>query len=179
MFDSHFLARIKNHVFEIKIALLFVSLTPFIILLSEFYSDRLGLDPLDRLTTLTGKSALVLLILSLTVTPLRRFLVFFMIRIEANYGKRLADWNWIIKLRRMFGVMSFFYVLLHFIIYFWLDQGASFLNSFYDIKERNFIALGVAAFLLLIPLALTSTNKMMRLLGKYWRRLERSILSLY
>jgi len=175
MFDSHFLVRIKHHVFEIKIALLFVSLLPFFTLSFELYFDSLGLDPLNRLTALTGKSALVLLILSLTVTPLRRFLVLFMVRIKANYGKRLADWNWIIKLRRMLGVMSFFYVLLHFIIYFWLDQGASFLNSFYDIKERNFIALGIASFVLLIPLALTSTNKMMRLLGKYWRRLHRTV----
>ena len=175
MFDSHLLARIKNHVFEIKILLLLVSLTPFFILFFEFYFDSLGIEPLDRLTTITGKSALVLLILSLTVTPLRHFLVLFMIRIKANYGKRLSDWNWIIKLRRMLGVMSFFYVLLHFIIYFWLDQGASFLNAFYDIKERNFIALGVAAFVLLIPLALTSTNKMMRLLRKCWRRLHRMV----
>lgn len=98
-----------------------------------------------------------------------------MIKLQANYGKRLADWNWIIKLRRLIGVMSFFYVLIHFVIYYWLDQGVDFNNVFYDVKERNFIAVGLAAFILLIPLALTSTNRMMRLLGKKWRRLHRTV----
>jgi sulfoxide reductase heme-binding subunit YedZ len=175
MLDCHLLARIQKHVFKIKIAVLFASLLPFLILLFEFYHDSLGIDPLDRLTRLTGKSALILLLLSLTITPLRHFLVRFMIRVKANYGKRLSDWNWIIKTRRTLGVMSFFYVLLHFIIYYWLDQGTSLLNISYDVKERNFIAFGFAAFILLIPLALTSTNSMMRLLGKKWRRLHRTV----
>lgn len=175
MFDSCRLARIINHIFKIKLLVLFLSFIPFFILVFEFYFDRLGLDPLDRLTRLTGKSALILLTLSLTITPLRQFLVLFMIKIKAGYGKRLSDWNWIIKLRRSVSLMSFFYVCLHFMIYFWLDQGASFLNAFYDVKERNFIALGFFAFILLIPLAITSTKTMMRLLGKKWRALHRSV----
>lgn len=175
MIDYRFLARIKNHIFKIKIVILLFSLLPFLFLLFEFSAGSLGVNPLDRLTRLTGKAALILLILSLTITPLRHFLVLLMIKVKANYGKRLADWNWIIKTRRLLGVMSFFYAFLHFIIYFWLDQGASYLNAFYDIKERVFIALGLAAFIVLIPLALTSTNRMMRLLGKNWRRLHRTV----
>lgn len=175
MLDFSLLARISKHIGLLKILVLFLAFLPFIILLYEFYHDDLGIDPLDRLTRLTGKAALVLLILSLVVTPIRHFLIKIMIAIKANYGKRLSDWNWIIKIRRTIGVMSFFYVLIHFIIYFWLDQGLDFNNAFYDIKERHFIAVGLTAFILLIPLFLTSTNKMMRLLGKKWRKLHRTV----
>lgn len=166
MLDFSHLARISKHIGKIKILVFLLALLPLLILINEFYHDDLGIDPLDRLTRLTGNSALVLLILSLVITPLRHFLIRFMIYLKANYGKRLADWNWIIKLRRTIGVMSFVYVLIHFIIYFWLDQGLDLNNAFNDIKERYFIAIGLTAFILLIPLALTSTNIMMRLLGK-------------
>lgn len=175
MLNYSLLGRIPKHIGKIKILILLLSLLPLLILITEFYIDELGIDPLDRLTRFTGKTALVLLILSLVITPLRHFLIILMVSIGANYGKRLADWNWIIKLRRIIGVMSFFYVLLHFIIYFWLDQGADIGSTFYDIQERNFIAVGLISFLLLIPLALTSTNNMMRLLGKKWRKLHRSV----
>lgn len=175
MLDYSPLARIPKHIGKIKILVLVLSFLPLFILINEFQTDNLGIDPLDRLTRLTGNAALVLLILSLTITPARHFLILLMVRIRANYGKRLADWNWIIKLRRTLGVMSFFYVVVHLVIYFWLDQGADFENVYYDINERNFIAVGLAAFILLIPLALTSTNRMMRLLGKKWRKLHRSV----
>jgi|LGVF01.2.fsa_nt_gb sulfoxide reductase heme-binding subunit YedZ len=175
MLDYSPLGRIPKHIGKIKILVFLFSLIPLFILIIEFHQDDLGIDPLDRLTRLTGKTALVLLILSLVITPLRHFLIVFMVRLKANYGKRLADWNWIIKLRRTIGVMSFFYVLLHFIIYFWLDQGLDLESALYDIKERNFIAIGLTAFILLIPLALTSTNRMMRLLGKKWRKLHRTV----
>lgn len=175
MFDYSPLAKISKHIGKIKILVLFLAFLPLLILLNEFYQDNLGIDPLDRLTRLTGKSALILLILSLTITPLRHFLILFMVRIKANYGKRLADWNWIIKLRRILGVVSFLYVSIHLVIYIWLDQGGDLLYAFYDIKERNFIAVGLTAFVLLVPLAITSTNKMMRVLGKKWRRLHRTV----
>lgn len=175
MLDFSPLARIPKHIGRIKALVFLLALLPLLILINEFYQDDLGVDPLDRLTRLTGNSALVLLILSLTITPLRHFLIRFMVSLKANYGKRLADWNWIIKLRRMIGVMSFFYAVIHFVIYFWLDQGLDFNNAFYDIKERYFIAVGLTAFILLIPLALTSTNKMMRMLGRNWRKLHRTV----
>lgn len=175
MLDYSPLGRIPKHISKIKILVFLLSLIPLCILITEFYQENLGIDPLDRLTRLTGKTALVLLILSLVITPLRHFLIIFMVKLKANYGKRLADWNWIIKLRRTIGVMSFFYALIHFIIYLWLDQGLGIENALYDIKERNFIAVGLVAFILLIPLALTSTNRMMRLLGKKWRKLHRTV----
>lgn len=175
MLDYSSLGRISKHIGKIKVLVFFLTLIPLLILTIEFYQDDLGLDPLDRLTRLSGKTALVLLMLSLLITPLRHFLIMFMVRLKANYGKRLADWNWIIKLRRLIGVMSFSYVLIHFIIYFWLDQGADLEGFVYDIKERYFIFVGLMAFILLIPLALTSTNSMMRLLGKKWRKLHRTV----
>ena len=170
-----YLSKIPKHIGKIKVLVFFLILIPLLTLIVEFYQQNLGLDPLDRLTRLTGKSALILLILSLVITPLRHFLTLFMVYIKADYGKRLADWNWIIKLRRMLGVMSFFYAALHLSIYFWLDQGMSLSNTFYDVLDRNFIALGFIAFVMLIPLVVTSTNGMMRRLGKKWRYLHRTV----
>jgi sulfoxide reductase heme-binding subunit YedZ len=91
------------------------------------------------------------------------------------HGKRVADWNWMIKLRRMIGLLSFFYATTHLGIYFWLDQGADILGALSDMTERPFIAVGIFAFVLLVPLALTANNYSMRLLKKSWRRLHRTV----
>ena len=98
-----------------------------------------------------------------------------MIRIRARHGKRVSDWNWIIKLRRMIGLLSFFYATLHLGIYFWLDQGANMAYALRDMSERPFLAVGMSAFVLLVPLAVTANDYSMRLLGKNWRRLHRTV----
>jgi methionine sulfoxide reductase heme-binding subunit len=175
MSHRHWLAAIPIHISKIKVILLLGGLGPLAELMFEYYRNALGFDPLDRITRSTGFVALILLLISLTMTPLRHFLTWFMIRIHANHGKRVSDWNWIIKLRRMIGLLSFFYATTHLVIYFWLDQGADISDALSDMAERPFIAVGIIAFVLLVPLAVTANNYSMRLLKKNWRRLHRTV----
>ncbi len=117
-------------------------------------------DPLAYITHQSGDWALYLLCITLAVTPLRR----------------LSGWNWLLKLRRMFGLFAFFYALLHFIAFFWFDHFFDVASMLRDVAKRPFILVGFIAFLMLIPLAATSTNGMIRRLGgKRWQWLHRLI----
>jgi sulfoxide reductase heme-binding subunit YedZ len=117
-------------------------------------------DPLEFITHETGDWALYTLCLTLAVTPVRR----------------LTGWNWLIKLRRMLGLFTFFYALLHFIAFFWFDHFFDVAAMLRDVAKRPFILVGFSAFVLLIPLAATSTNAMIRRLGsKRWQWLHRLI----
>jgi len=178
MRHHHWLAVIQNHLNKIKMILLLAGLSPLAELVIDYYQNALGFDPLDRITRATGKVALIMLLVSLTVTPLRHLLTWLMIRLGAKQGKRIADWNWIIKLRRMIGLLSFFYATLHLGIYFWLDQDANIADALRDINVRSFLAVGMFAFLLLVPLAVTANNYSMRRLGKNWRRLHRTVYAI-
>lgn len=122
-------------------------------------NNNLGANPVEEMTHRTGEWALRFLLITLAVTPLRK----------------LTGAHWLIKLRRMFGLYVFFYACLHFITYIWLDQFFDWAEILIDIPKRPFITVGFAAFILLIPLALTSTNKMMRRLKKNWQRLHQLI----
>ncbi len=139
-------------------ALLFLaSLIPLCRLLWFGYSDQLGANPIELITRSLGTWTLVFLLITLSITPLRK----------------LSGWSWLIKLRRMAGLFAFFYALLHFITYIWLDQFFDLADIVKDVIKRPFITIGFAAFLLLIPLAVTSTNAMMkRLGGKRWQMLH-------
>jgi methionine sulfoxide reductase heme-binding subunit len=120
----------------------------------------LGANPIEYITRSTGFWTLTFLLITLTVTPLRR----------------LSGWNWLLRLRRMFGLYAFFYVCLHFTTYIWLDQFFDVPGMLKDIAKRPFITVGFAAFLLLIPLAATSTNAMVKRLGaRRWQLLHRFI----
>jgi sulfoxide reductase heme-binding subunit YedZ len=117
-------------------------------------------DPLEYITHETGDWALYLLCITLAVTPLRR----------------LTGWNWLIKLRRMLGLFTFFYALLHFIAFLWFDHFFDVAAMLRDVAKRPFILVGFTAFMLLVPLAATSTNAMIkRLGGKRWQWLHRLI----
>jgi sulfoxide reductase heme-binding subunit YedZ len=175
MRHRHWLAVIQKNLNKIKMILLLAGLSPLAELVIDYYQNTLGFDPLDRITRFTGYGALILLLISLTVTPLRHFLTWLMIRLHAGHGKRVSDWNWIIKLRRMIGVLCFFYATLHFGIYFWLDQGAVIADALRDMAERPFLAVGMFAFVLLVPVAVTANNYSMRRLKKTWRRLHRMV----
>lgn len=175
MQHRHWLAVLPKNLIWIKTILFFAGLSPLAELAIDYYQDDMGFDPLDRIMRSTGIVALILLLASLAATPLRHLLTWLMISIRAKHGKRVSDWNWIIKLRRMVGLLSFFYVTLHFGIYFWLDQGANVQNALRDVAERSFLAVGMVAFVLLVPLALTANNYSMRRLGKNWRRLHRTV----
>jgi sulfoxide reductase heme-binding subunit YedZ len=121
------------------------------------FADELTANPIDYITDTTGVSALALLVLSLCVTPLRR----------------LTGWNEIIRLRRMLGLFAFFYACLHLTTWAAVDQFFDVQGMAADILERPFITIGMATFLLLLPLALTSNAAMIRRLGKRWQRLHR------
>ena len=122
-------------------------------------NDSLGVNPVETLTHETGQWAFRFLLLTLFVTPLRR----------------LTKVQWLIKLRRMLGLYTFFYAVLHFITYMWLDQFFDWLEILSDIPKRPFITIGFASFLLLMLLALTSTNQMQRRLKKKWVTLHKLV----
>jgi sulfoxide reductase heme-binding subunit YedZ len=119
----------------------------------------LGADPVRRLIHACGITALNLLLVTLAVTPVRQ----------------MTGWNNLLRLRRMLGLFAFFYAMLHFTSYGWLDQGLDFAAIGADILKRPYITIGMAALLMLIPLAITSTNGMMRRLGRRWIKLHRLI----
>ena len=143
----------------IKPFLFMVCLVPFIALVIGAVNNTLGANPVEIMTHETGEWTLRLLIVTLAITPLRR----------------LSGKSWLIKLRRMLGLYTFFYACLHFITYIWLDQYFDWMEIIRDIPKRPFITVGFAAFVLLIPLAVTSNNKMMRRLKKNWIKLHKLV----
>ena len=124
------------------------------------YTDQLGANPIEFITRSTGTWTLMFLLITLSVTPLRK----------------ISGWQALIKLRRMLGLFAFFYASLHFTTYIWLDQFLDLQSVYKDVLKRPFITIGFTAFLMLIPLALTSTNAMIkRLGGKCWRQLHQLV----
>ena len=146
----------KQISFFVKPILFLVCLSPFALLVLDAVNNNLGANPVEEMTHQTGEWALRFLLITLTVTPLRK----------------LTGAHWLIKLRRMFGLYAFFYAFMHFITYIWLDQFFDWMEILIDIPKRPFITVGFAAFVLLISLAVTSTNKMQRRLKKNWQRLH-------
>lgn len=122
----------------------------------------LGANPVERIQDTFGQWGLRFIVITLAVTPLR-------------------DWfnmAWLVQLRRMLGLYAFFYVLMHFLTWLILDQGLYWSGIVEDIGKRPFITIGFTALLMLVPLAVTSTNKMMRRLGKRWKKLHRLVYAI-
>lgn len=142
-------------------ALVFINcLVPLALLGWDAMRGQLGANPLEFVTRTTGTLTLVFLLLSLAVTPARK----------------LTGAQWLIKFRRMLGLYAFFYGLLHFLTYVWFDKFFDARAVLADIPQRPFIAVGMASFFLMIPLAVTSTNGMIkRLGGKRWARLHKLV----
>jgi sulfoxide reductase heme-binding subunit YedZ len=124
-----------------------------------WFGASLGADPVKELEHECGKTALNLLLLTLAVTPVRE----------------LTRQPQLLRLRRMLGLFAFFYVVLHFTIYVVLDLELNFATLGADIAKRPYITIGFGALLLLVPLAVTSTNGMMRRLGRRWQSLHRLV----
>jgi methionine sulfoxide reductase heme-binding subunit len=138
------------------------SLLPFLRLAGAAFFNwfgGLGANPIELLTRSTGTWTLVFLCITLSVTPLRK----------------ITGFNQLAQLRRMLGLFTFFYVSLHFTTYLWFDQWFSVESIVKDVIKRPFITAGFLAFLLLIPLAMTSTNAMMKRLGRKWAKLHKLI----
>jgi methionine sulfoxide reductase heme-binding subunit len=166
-------AWLKNHFQAVWRAAFAACMLPALVLLYAARADQLGPNPLARLLHTTGRSALVLLTLTLAVTPLRRWLTRLSTLTQRRYGKRLADWNWLIRLRRMLGLWCFAYALAHAWIYSAFDLAYDWSAAWSELQEKPYILAGLCALLLLVPLAATSTQAMMRRLGRHWRRLHR------
>ncbi len=136
-----------------------LALVPFFALIYLVATDQL-VEPLQYITRNTGSWTLYFLCITLAVTPLRR----------------LSGWNWLLKLRRMMGLYAFFYALLHFTTFLWFDHFFDVQEMLKDVAKRPFITVGFTAFVLLVPLAVTSTNGMVRRLGgKRWQMLHKLV----
>ena len=134
-------------------------LVPLVYLVYGAFNHLLGANPVEAMTRTTGDWALYFLLITLTVTPLRK----------------LSGWNWLIRYRRMLGLFAFFYACMHFMTYVWFEQFFDVSEIVADIIKRPFITVGFICLMLLLPLAITSTNKMMRRLKKNWQRLHKLI----
>jgi len=143
-----------------KLVILINSLIPLALLLWDVYRKQVGPNPLDFATKTTGMLTLIFLSLTVAVTPLRK----------------IFGINSLVKYRRMIGLFAFFYGALHLLTYIWFDRLFNLKSVGQDVVRRPFILMGMTAFLLMVPLAITSTNKMVkRLGGKRWARLHRLV----
>jgi methionine sulfoxide reductase heme-binding subunit len=133
--------------------------TPAVWLAVRTLTGRLGINPVEDLELTTGIWALRFLVFTLLVTPVRR----------------VTGWNRIIQYRRMLGLFAFFYASVHFAIYIGVDQFFAFEFIVKDVAKRPFITMGFTAFVLMIPLAVTSTKGWIRRLGRRWQVLHRLI----
>ncbi len=142
----------------LKPTIFFAALVPLALLVWNAFHDGLGANPVETITHETGSWGLRFLLLTLLVTPLRR----------------ASGWQALARVRRMLGLFAFFYICLHFLTYVVLDAYFDLHYILEDITDRTYITLGFTSFVLLVPLALTSTNAMVRRLGgRNWRRLHR------
>ncbi len=132
-------------------------LLPAITLAWQLYADQLGANPIEEVADASGEWTLRFLLITLMATPL----------------KRLFGWHWVVRIRRMLGLFAFFYATLHLATYLWLDQFFDWGEIWLDILDRPFITVGMLAFVLLLPLVVTSTNTMVRRLGRNWKHLHR------
>jgi sulfoxide reductase heme-binding subunit YedZ len=144
---------------RIKLLVWPLCLTPFALLVYRAFTGGLGANPVETITLQTGFWSLTLLMVTLAITPLRR----------------ITGWNQLVQFRRLFGLFAFFYVTLHFLTYITFDHMFDLASIGEDILERPYITVGFTAFVLLIPLALTSTKGWIRRLGRRWQLLHRLI----
>ena len=146
----------------IKPVIFILCLWPLFYLFTNFYLDELGANPFEVLTRSTGEWTLRFLLLTLAMTPLRH----------------ITGSAWPLRMRRMLGLFTFFYVCIHLLTYILLDHFFDWGEIANDIVKRPYITFGMLAFTLLLPLAMTSTKKMMKRLGKRWKSLHKLIYAI-
>ena len=142
-----------------KVAVFLAALLPVALLLRAFFTGQLGFNPAETIRLETGRWTLKFLLLTLAVTPVRR----------------ITGWNAVIQYRRMLGLFAFFYGTLHFVSYWAFDVNFEIAAVVKDVVKRPFITVGVASYLLMVPLAVTSTKGWIRRLGKRWALLHRLV----
>jgi sulfoxide reductase heme-binding subunit YedZ len=150
----------QKQIVWLKVVVHIACLIPLALLGWDFYKGQLGANPIEVITHSTGSWTLNFLLITLSVTPLRV----------------ITGQPWLVRFRRMFGLYAFFYACLHFSTYIWLDKFFDWTDITKDVAKRPFITVGFAAFLTLIPLALTSTKAAVRILsGRRWQLLHRLV----
>ena len=142
-----------------KPSIFFLSLLPFLIIVYKIYFNQLGPEPVKEITHHTGEWTLIFICLTLAMSPFKRL-------------TNLTIW---IKFRRMLGLFVFFYATIHLLTYVGIDYRFNWTPIFDDVLKKKYIFIGFAAWLLLIPLAITSSQRMMKLLKHNWRLLHKSI----
>jgi len=143
-----------------KVVVTLLALTPLAYLAYGAYADTLGANPVEAIEFGTGKWTLRLLIATLAITPVRQ----------------VTGWNWLIKYRRLVGLLTFLFATIHLSVYFVLDVGFSVGDVVHDVIKHPYITMGMLAWLTLVPLAITSTRGWVRRLGgKRWTQLHRLI----
>jgi sulfoxide reductase heme-binding subunit YedZ len=142
-----------------KVVVFVAALVPLALLIRGTLTGNLGVNPAETIRLETGRWTLKFLLLSLAITPTRR----------------LTGWNILIQYRRLLGLFAFFYASLHLVTYWAFDHAFDFTPIPDDILKRPFITIGFASFLLMVPLALTSTKGWIRRLGKKWALLHRLV----
>jgi methionine sulfoxide reductase heme-binding subunit len=153
----------KTQMAAIKAAVFAFALLPLALLVWGTYAETLGPNPIETITRKTGTWTFNFLLITLSVTPLRK----------------LSEWHWLLRLRRMLGLFCFFYACLHFTTFVWFDHFFDWNAIAKDVVKRPFVTAGFAAFVLLIPLAATSNNWAIRKLGgKRWQELHRSVYAI-
>lgn len=143
----------------IKPFVFLVCLLPFLALIWNGLHGALGANPVEKITHITGDWTLRFLLITLAVTPLRK----------------IFGWNFLSRFRRMLGMYAFFYACLHFLTYLVFDHYFDIHEIIQDILKRPYITVGFTAFLMLLPLAMTSSNKMVRRLGRRWKQLHQLV----
>ena len=142
-----------------KPSIFILSTIPFLIIIYKIFFNKLGPEPVKEITHFTGEWTLIFICLTLAMSPL----------------KKLTNLNFWVKGRRMLGLFVFFYASLHLLTYVGIDYRFSWQPIFDDVVKKKYIFVGFAAWLLLIPLTLTSSQKMMLLLKQNWKKLHRLI----
>tara|TARA_B100001121_G_scaffold94456_1_gene83547 strand:- start:68 stop:646 length:579 start_codon:yes stop_codon:yes gene_type:complete len=142
-----------------KPSIFILSTIPFLIIIYKIFFNKLGPEPVKEITHFTGEWTLIFICLTLAMSPL----------------KKLTNLNFWVKGRRMLGLFVFFYASLHLLTYVGIDYRFSWQPIFDDVVKKKYIFVGFAAWLLLIPLTLTSSQKMMLLLKQNWKKLHKLI----
>jgi sulfoxide reductase heme-binding subunit YedZ len=149
----------KHSITLIKAMIILACVSHFVYLAVSVVNNTLGANPIEVLTHVTGEWGLRLLLITLAITPLRR----------------LLGWNRLMRFRRLLGVCSFTYILAHFAIFLIFDHLFDVLSIIDDIVERPYITVGFIAFVMMVPLAVTSLSVLQRKMGKYWVKLHQLV----
>ncbi|MCB1905999.1 MAG: sulfoxide reductase heme-binding subunit YedZ [Rhodocyclaceae bacterium] len=145
------------------------------VLLLRYRLDHLGVNPIEALIAESGQWAILALIGSLAITPAKHALMRVCTRVGYRFGRRASDWNWLIRLRRPLGLSAFLWAAFHAGAYFVLEVEGEWAWLLEDLRDKRHLAIGVATFFGLLPLALTSTNAAKKRLGKRWKPLHRLV----